>query len=156
TRFEGNELYARRIACFGSALYASPDYLAQNPWTGESPRGEDGAASAHSIITVLEDQAHLPEAKWLHQVLPLARVVVQSNSRDAQLYAALAGLGIACLSRYQADREQGLRRLTTPRGPSREVWLGVHADIRQMPRIRAMIEALDSEIAAQAPLFDPE
>jgi hypothetical protein len=39
-------------------------------------------------------------------------------------------------------------------GPEREVWLGVHADLRHMPRIRAVIEALDAEFAAAKGRFE--
>ena len=41
-------------------------------------------------------------------------------------------------------------------GPQREVWLGVHADLRHMPRIRAVIDALDGEFAALKSRFAGE
>lgn len=145
TRFEGAELYARRIARLASALYAAPAYLAQHSW----PDGEQAA------ITVLDDQAHLPEARWLKQMLPQARIALRANSRDAQWHAAIAGIGIACLPRYLGDAAPGLVRLDTAPGPAREVWLGVHADLRHMPRVRAVIEAIDAELARQRPRFDP-
>jgi DNA-binding transcriptional LysR family regulator len=152
-RFEGNELISRRIAYLGHALYASPAYLAAHPMPLGS--GEIGA-EGHAIVTVLEDQTHLPEARWLVEQVPHARVALRSNSRDVQLGAARAGLGVVCLSRYLADREPGLVRLAASGpAPRREVWLGVHADLRHMPRIRAMIDALDSEVAGQSKLLDP-
>jgi len=46
-------------------------------------------------------------------------------------------------------------RLDSPPAPTREIWLGVHADLRQMPRIRAMIEVIDAQFAAQRHLLDP-
>lgn len=148
-RFEGNELVSRRIGMLANALYASPDYLAAHGVPGHN----DGD---HAIVTVLEDQAHLPEVRWLHDRLPRARIALRSNSRDVQLAAARAGLGVVCLSRYLADREPGLVRIAEAGpGPKREIWLGVHGDLRHMPRIRALIEALDAQIAKQASLLDP-
>jgi DNA-binding transcriptional LysR family regulator len=153
-RFEGNELVSRRVALLGHALYASPAYLAAH----DSPLDAGGhGGSGHAIITVLEDQAHLPEARWLVEQVPHARIALGSNSREVQLSAARAGLGIVCLSRYLADREPGLTRITAAGpGPQREMWLGVHADLRHMPRIRALIDTLDSEIAAQRGLLNPD
>ncbi len=139
-RFEGNQMVSRRIATVTSALYASADYLARH----------DVAApgSDHAIVTVLEDQLHLAEARWLEAQFPGARAALRSNSRSTQLAAVAAGLGIACLPCMMADAIPGVVRLDradTP--PPREVWLGVHADLRHMPRIRAVIDALDEVFA---------
>ena len=148
-RFEGGELVSRRMATAASALYASPAYLESHPAALTDP--------GHALITVLEDQANLPEARWLAEKLPSARVAMRSNNRDAQLAAAMAGIGVVCLPRYRADRESALARIEAAGpGPGREIWLGVHADLRHMPRIRALIDAVDAEFAAQKALFAPE
>lgn len=137
TRFEGNQLVSRRMATAASGLYVSESYLAA--------RGNQAANRDHAIITVLEDQAHLPEALWLNEQLPQARVVVRSNDRSVQCEAVAAGLGAGCLPCFMADSYRGLIRLPgSSQGPDREVWLGVHADLRHMPRIRAFIEAFDA------------
>jgi len=147
TRFEGNELFTRRLGLAGNALYAAPSYLAAH--------GAQLTGGHHAIITVLEDQTHMPESAWLAQMVPGARVALRSNSRETQMQAAIAGLGVACLGRYQGDSAAGLVRLDSPPAPTREIWLGVHADLRQMPRIRAMIEVIDAQFAAQRHLLDP-
>jgi len=108
-------------------------------------------------VTVLEDQSHLPEARWLGERLRHARMALRSNSCEVQLAAARACLGIVCLSRFLADQEPGLVRIAAAgAGPRREMWLGFDADLRHMPRIRAMIDALDSEVAAQMKSLDPD
>ncbi len=145
-RFEGNQMVSRRIATVTSALYASAEYLARH----------DVAAAGcdHAIVTVLEDQLHLPEARWLEAQFPGARAALRSNSRSTQLAAVAAGLGIACLPCMMADAMPGVVRLDradTP--PPREVWLGVHADLRHMPRIRAVIDALDEVFAGNRERF---
>lgn len=135
-RFEGNEMISRRLATAANALYASEDYLSAHP--------QVLADHGHAAITVLEDQTHLPEARWLAEQMPHARVALRSNSRDAQLGAMRAGVGVACLPCFLADGLPGVVRIHSG-GPAREVWLGVHADLRHMPRIRAVIDALDAE-----------
>lgn len=138
-RFEGNELVSRRVAMAANALYASEEYLAAHTAALADP--------GHNVITVLEDQAHMPEPRWLAERMPNATVTLRSNSRDAQLAAIRAGLGVACLPCFLADGLSGVVRVADG-GPQREVWLGVHADLRHMPRIRAVIDALDAEFAA--------
>ena len=138
TRFEGNELVSRRLGVAAMALYASTDYIARMGPLTATPDG------GHCVVTVLEDQDHLPEARWLDVRVPRARRAVRTNNRNGQLAAVSAGLGIACLPCFMADGASGVERLTDPgEGPSREIWLGVHEDLRHMPRIRAVIEALD-------------
>lgn len=146
-RFEGNELVSRRMALAATALYASEAYVAG--------RGSNLSDGDHAMVTVLEDQAHLPEARWLEARAPRARAALRSNSRDAQLAAMRAGLGIACLPCFLAEGLPGVVRLEGD-GPVREVWLGVHADLRHMPRVRAVIDALDEEFAAARGRFAGE
>ena len=147
TRFDGSDLISRRIGMVASALYASEGYLAQF--------GVPQDGGPHSVVTVLEDQLHLPEARWLAEQLPRARVALRTNNRNGQLAAVRAGLGLGCLPCVLADPVPGLRRLTSPDpAPMREVWLGVHADLRHMPRIRAVIDVLDHAFAqARTRLF---
>lgn len=145
TRFDSHDVITRRMTTAAGALYASPDYLAAH--------GQDLASPDHAVITVLEDQAHQPEARWLAEMLPHARVAMRNNSRDGQLAAARAGVGVVCLPCYLADRDPGVVRLDAGLGPSREVWLGVHADLRHMPRIRAVIDVLNDAFAAEKGLF---
>jgi DNA-binding transcriptional LysR family regulator len=66
---------------------------------------------------------------------------LRSNSRYAQLAAALAGAGVALLPCYLADSEPGLLRLCEPEAvPTREAWLVVHQDLQRVPRVRAVLD----------------
>lgn len=141
TRFDGGDLVTRRMGVSASALYASRGWLALH--------GTPGDGGPQAVITVQEDQAQLPEPRWLAERLPGARVALRTNSRSAQLAAVRHDLGLACLPCLIADAAPDLVRLSEPdEAPAREVWLGVHADLRHMPRIRAVIEALDQAFAA--------
>jgi DNA-binding transcriptional LysR family regulator len=62
-------------------------------------------------VTVLDDQAHLPEAVWLRENFPRAGIGFRSNSREVQLWAAKSGAGIAAIACYRADAEPGLVRI---------------------------------------------
>lgn len=141
-RFEHNELISRRMGTMVCALYASRAYLDAHP----QPLSEPG----HTMITVMPDMAHQNEALWLADKVPQGEVVYRTNSRDAQAGVAQAGVGIACLPLYLAEAKPGLERLVhAGLGPAREIWLGVHRDLRDMPRIRAVIDALDAAFKAE-------
>lgn len=148
-RFEGAELVQRRLGGLAFGLYAAPAYLDRHG-------GLDGDPARHAIVTVLDDQAHLPEARFLSERLPGARAALRSNSRSVQQWGTLSGIGIACLSCFRADAEPGLVRLSAPgEGPVRDIWLGVHRDLRHAPRVRAVIDAIAAEVQAQGPRLMP-
>ena len=144
TRFEGHQVIARRIGLCRIGLYASTGYLASN-----GPPNADG--EGHSLITTLDDQQHLPEVRWLETRFPRAVVAVRSNSRDVHLAATREGLGLAQMTEIQAAAAPELVRLDDEAElpiPPREIWLGVHQDMRQMPRIRAVIDAIEHALRA--------
>lgn len=81
----------------------------------------------------------------------------RSNSREVQVHAALAGAGVAALARYRADGEPDLVRVNPQIPPLvRDIWLGMHVDLRHMPRIRAVIEAVVEALKQGAPILAPD
>ena len=145
SRFEGHDIAARRVGAIAMGLYASH-------------RVADGLANgALRLVTVLEDQAHLPEAKWLREAFPDAVVGFRSNSREVQLWAAKSGAGVAALARFRADAEDDLVRVRTDLPAlKRDIWLGVHVDMRHMPRMRAVIDAVTEGLQAEASILNPD
>jgi DNA-binding transcriptional LysR family regulator len=141
SRFEGHEVVARKVGTLALGLYGSPEWQDRE---GEEVR----------LITVLDDQAHLPEAKWLSEQFPQGEIAFRSNCREVQVWAAKSGAGITAIASYRADGEPGLVRLK-PEVPNltRDIWLGVHSDMRHMPRIRAVMDAIiDALVEAKAVL----
>lgn len=149
--FQQHDVVVRRAGEMEFAVYAAPAYLAA--------RGHpDFAAGApgHARITLQEDLIGVPEGRWFGLQTDAADTVFLANSRDAQLRAAQAGMGLACLPRYLADPEAGLERLATPPpAPSRGIWIGVHADTRHTPRLRAVVEALNEGLRQAAQALSP-
>ena len=144
TRFEGNEIFARKAGSLALGVYAAPRWC---------DRQHDAEAR---LITVLDDQEHLPEAQWLRELYPAAQASFRSNSREVMLAAAVSGAGIAALPRFRADNRAGLVRLKTDTPDLvRDVWLGVHADMRHMPRIRAVMDAILAQFNAMASVMRP-
>ena len=143
--FEGNEVAARKVGKVALAIYGTPE------WQQRLDQGDV------RLVTVLEDQQHLPEARWLHEAFPDAPASFRSNSREVQHWATVSGAGVAALARYRADNEPGLVRLY-PNQPDlvRDVWLGVHMDMRHMPRVRAVMDAVTTALRKNAAILAPE
>lgn len=132
--FEGQEVVTRKLGTMGMALYAASGY--------------DAGHRSARIITVLDDLAHLPEAAWLREHFPDAGIALQSNSREVHLWATRQGMGVACLVCYRAEGQPELVRVR-PDLPllRRDIWIGVHKDLRRTPRIRAVMDAIAAEIS---------
>lgn len=149
--FEQHEAVVRRIGDMAFAAYAGLSYLE----THGLPDFQHGAIG-HALVTLQEDLALLPEARWLAQLAPQARVQLKTNSRDAQLQAAISGYGMAALPCYLAHNEPGLRELTAPdERLVRGIWLGVHKDTRHVPRIRLVIDTIVEGLRGQAVRLAP-
>jgi DNA-binding transcriptional LysR family regulator len=144
------DLTVRRIGLLGFGLFASPAYL-DSRGMPDFDRGGEG----HDLILTQPDLMTGPEMRWLTSILPRAAPALRTNSRYSHRAAALAGLGIACLARYLAYSTPLTTLLPPTPPPVRELWLAVHADVRHMPRIRAVTEALASGVKTRADLLAP-
>ena len=149
--FEQNETIVQKVGELGFGIYASAPYLerfGKPDWSR--------AAAGHKAITMRASLLHVPEAEWFTELTKNAPAVLRTNSREGQLRAALAGLGLACLPRCAGDSEPGLVRLAAPSpGPVREIWTGVHPDICHVPRIRAVLDHLTQALRSQAARLAP-
>ena len=135
----------RRLTEFGSALYASRDYLERRG----TPRGGDFAG--HDFVGFAEPLMRSGEALWLSENAAAGRTVLRSQATAVQLQATLEGVGIAALPYYIADVEPSLVRIVPPAYVMRqEVCLAVHEDLRHTARIRVCADFLAEGIRAQA------
>jgi DNA-binding transcriptional LysR family regulator len=81
-------------------------------------------------------------------------VGLQSSNLIAQLQACLAGAGLCVLPDFIATKEPGLVRIL-PDAVHLELslWLVVHADIRRLARIRAVMDLIVEAVKADKALF---
>lgn len=150
-RFDQSGLVVRRIGTLAFGLYASIAYLSRH----DEPDPETGYAGHHLVTMV--DESEIPEqASWLGEVAGRARVLLRTDSRETQLWAALQGGGLALLPRFRGDAEPALQRLETPSpAPAAEVWLAVHEDARRVPRVRAVLDCTAETFRRTAGALDP-
>ena len=50
--------------------------------------------------------------------------------------------GLAVLPCYLADEEPTLQRVSAPEPPKEDLWLTVHRDLRDTPRVRALMDGV--------------
>ena len=138
-RPDQHDLVSRRIGTVAFGLYASADYLARH---GHPDYG--GGCPGHHLVTQMDGIQDGTQTDWLASLAPRARIAMQTSSHEAALAATIEGAGLASLVRFRADREAGLVRVLVPPLPSSipnaGIWLVVHKDNRDTPRIRIALD----------------
>jgi DNA-binding transcriptional LysR family regulator len=126
TRRLGRVAYAIYGAGALAAVAPAPDALRRQPWIGFD-----------------DDHNYMPGQSWLLDLLDGARPATRLNNWLVLHEAARAGAGLAVLPCYLGDGDPVLQRL----GPildtvGADQFLLVHRDLRALPRVRAVMDAL--------------
>ena len=154
TQSEQHDLVVRRIGTLAFGLYASHGYIERH---GECDY--DAGCAGHRLITQLDGIQDATQTDWLAELAPRAQVAMQTSSHAAALAATKQGGGLASLIRYCGDNEPGLVRLETPPLPSlipsAGIWLVVHKDNRDTPRIRVALDHIANWVRERGNELDP-
>jgi DNA-binding transcriptional LysR family regulator len=111
-------------------LYASKTYLETVPPSDWTFIGYDEAmSSSPQQLRLLELAAGRP-------------IAVRSSVLEFQAAAARLGGGIVMLPDFAVSEADGLQRVQGDPALAREVWLVVHAEIKDVPSVRVVLEAL--------------
>jgi len=90
-----------------------------------------------------DDHSYMPGQRWTHELLSGARPQVRVNNWLVLLEAVRAGAGIAVLPCYLVDNDPALHRIGAPlEEVAVDQWLLVHRDLRNLPRVRAVMDAV--------------
>lgn len=129
-------LVGRRVARIAWALYGA---AGAGQRAGETPWVLPGEALAG--VRALRQAA---------RQVPPERVAGQFDSMAGLAGAVQAGLGIGYLPCFAGDARPGLERLSDPRPElAGTLWLLTHPDLRQTPRIRAVMDHLGEAVLAE-------
>ncbi|WP_282606349.1 LysR family transcriptional regulator [Pelagibius sp. Alg239-R121] len=109
-------------------------------------------ARAMPWITYEETHAHLPQARWMSKQTEGATVGrLRVNDAESALAAVRSGLGQTLLPDIVAGNDPLLQRVTVGTAVlTREVWLLVHPEVRQLPRVQAVIDWIDEIFVSPA------
>ncbi|MFC4540185.1 LysR family transcriptional regulator [Chromohalobacter sarecensis] len=128
--FDQPDIVQRRLMTVRFGVYSALSF--------PSPEEGDGEG-----VTIFEDLATptYPNPDWLKSRFPNARVAFRSNNRTAQALLAAEGEGLVLLPLSVGDSSPELRRISlSEEPPGRDLWIGYHADLRRLARLRAFLE----------------
>jgi DNA-binding transcriptional LysR family regulator len=104
---------------------------------------------AHRIVGYIDDLIFSPELDYLDEVAKGLRAQIQSSSVIAQKNAVAAGAGIGVIHHFMAHGEPGLIPvLPETVSITRSFWLLVHADLKDVARVRAIVDFVVRETRA--------
>lgn len=135
------KVVARKLCDYRLGLYASQDYLGAMP----KITGPDDLF-AHRIVGYIDDLIFTPELDYLDEVAKGLRAQIQSSSVLAQMNAVIAGAGIGVIHHFMAEGEHRLVPVLPERvSITRSFWLLVHADLKDVARVRAIVDFIVRE-----------
>lgn len=133
-------LEVTELADYDLGLYASEEYFSSRP----APKTVLDLY-AHTLISYVDVLLDVPALRVWEEVLPGHRAQIQTNNISGQYEAAVAGLGIAVLPLYLAEKDHRLIRiLGGDVVVTRRYWLAVPRDLYKLRRIRTAVEMLRS------------
>jgi len=136
-QFDNPNVVQRRYVRVCYELFAASSYVDRY---GAPTAGDDG--TGHRLISMDSQLENLPDAIWLRRRFPQARLVLRSNSRDVQAEACAQGAGMAVLPRTVGETFGLVRLSHDEEAPSRDIWLGYHADLKRLKRLRSLVDHL--------------
>jgi DNA-binding transcriptional LysR family regulator len=90
-----------------------------------------------------DDHAYMPGQAWLRALLDGAKLAVRGNNWLVLHEAVRAGAGLAVLPCYLGDPDSQLHRIGDVLSEVfADQWLLVHRDLRALPRVRAVMDAV--------------
>ena len=145
----GRHLFARKITDYELGLYATKTYL-----SGAPPIRSATDLGGHRLIGYVDDYIFTPELHYLPLIQAGLTAQIRCSNLVAQYRATLAHAGICVLPLFIAGQEPRLVpvlpdsvRLT------RTFWLITHADLHDLPPIRATSDFIAREVKAARAVF---
>ncbi|MFN7008621.1 MAG: LysR family transcriptional regulator [Allorhizobium sp.] len=146
---KGGPYYTEKLTDYHLKIYATRDYIARHG----APGSRDDLLE-HAFIGYIQDMIFAPGLDYLGDIHPRIRPHIQSSSIFAQLTATRSGLGLCVLPIFIAERYPELQVVLEDEiDLCRHYWLACHHDIRQVARVRTVIEFLRGVVSGNALAF---
>ena len=149
SRPKEGRLVARKLTDYSLRLYGSKTYLARN----ETPQALD-QLGAHTIIGYIPELLFSEQLDYLGALGEAQARRIASSNLIAQMRAAAAGAGLCILPDFMAREEPRLVPvLPEETALRRTFWLIVHADMQNVPRIRAVADFIVDVVRQNREIF---
>jgi DNA-binding transcriptional LysR family regulator len=141
-------LVGRRICTIAWAIYGNrnvPDY----------PASEEAAMLNNNWVCLGDTLGHVKAARYVRERVAPERIAMRVSAVLGLAEAVEAGIGIGPLPCFIGDKRNGLKRLSPPNPDfGTGLWLLTHPDLRQAPRVRAMMDYCALEIGKHRKLLE--
>lgn len=143
-RPDNDQLFARKLWSTQHAVYGSPSFAEANPGACDERRWHQCRWAG---FTRTQDQ--LPSARWLAERLPENQPNLRFSTSSLILEAVASGSALALLPTFVGDDDSRLVRLSDPlAGLVLDLWMVTHPNVRNLPRVRWVMERLAEIFAA--------
>ncbi|AMN80373.1 LysR family transcriptional regulator [Pseudomonas azotoformans] len=137
-----SSVVTRKVGDLHVGLYATPELLAE--------QGVPDSIVQLKDFPLIGPDRNLAEIELLQQQgfdCASERTLIRTDDHLAQLAALRAGLGIGVCSSQLAQRYGLVRVLPQQVGFDVDVWVAMHQDMRRVPRVAVVFEAVGSGLA---------
>lgn len=134
SRPEDGDYSIVRIGSIAFDLYAAPSYIASTPCKDWTFIGYDEAMSS------------APQQIRLVELAAGRRIAIRSSVLEFQAAAACQGGGVVMLPDFAVHASSGLTRVSDTPALTRDIWLVAHREVREVPAIRATVEAIKNAL----------
>lgn len=149
SRPKEKRLHGYKLTDYLLKMYAAPSYLARH-----QPIRSPAALTDHRFIGYVDDLIYAPELDYLRLAGKDIHATLKSSTLVAQLEMTLAGAGICILPNFLARQHPELECvLPEAIELTRSFWLVVHADTRNLVRVRIASEFIADEVRRESALF---
>ncbi len=146
---KGGPYFTEKLTDYRLKIYATRDYLAEH---GEPKSRED--LLEHAFIGYVQDMIFAPGLDYLGDIHPRIRPHFQSSSIFSQLTATRSGLGLCVLPIFIAKGYPELQVVLEDEVDlCRHYWIACHHELRQVARVRMVIDFLRDVVSANAETF---
>lgn len=130
---------SRKLGTMEFWLYAAPGY-------------EDKPQAEWEFVAYDPSLDQALEQVWLCDFAGDRPIVFRANDLTSQIAAARAGIGIAALPCFAGSQDAGLAPLSVDlKRAARDIYLVVHADLRRVPAVRAVLDFIAEQVAKGMP-----
>ena len=142
TRPEQGRLFSRKLTDYRLGLYAAKNYFDSHPEVGKIADLKN-----HRIIGYIEDLIFSSELSNMFAQADVPPPRLRSSNLIAQMKAAVSGAGVCMLPAFIAQNHAQLQPvLSSEVAARRTFWLTVHADLRDLARVRETSNFIEEEV----------
>jgi DNA-binding transcriptional LysR family regulator len=149
TRPEQGRLFSRRLTDYRLGLYASKSYFDTHHAIARI-----ADLKHHRIIGYIEDLIFSSELSNMFAQAEVPQPRLRSSNLIAQMKAAVSGAGVCMLPAFIAQNHAQLQPVLAQEiAVRRTFWLTVHADLRDLARVRETANFIEAEVRMARELF---